>query len=632
MHAALACLLLLALGSSAHAEQATFDYLHVEANEGSSSGGHVAIRFGDDVYHFQHHPGGLLRLHREDAAAFLHHYARLENRAVHVRRVAIDAAARARLRRGFADRFLLEDAQHAQLVALRDDLRVLGELHDGHPPVVRIRGARFFAASPGCAPGSPVAEGTTGSVAREIEARHPGLLAERRAATAAALGDLAWPDDAQAADGALGRLAHPHRFVAATPSVVARATELLEASLALDVLCSGPPLRRDALREPEGELLRLGDGERRALRALAGELRERAVGLAASRRPDWGSTLLLVLARLAVVEESVASGRLVVLDAYAADAATLTAAEVRAQSAVLPALLREAGAQLADARRPLAAGNAPRELDYSALEAAVNRNLELGHAVLAAGPLRVEPGTLVASGDADVPLPRALVPADRDALRAARDVARERVVAYEDALRRRYGYDLLARNCVSELLREIAHALAPAPAGDDDDAPLACDGSRAALGGCVDPAERLRFIPFVSAAAVDQEYRVIAREDVPSYRAAALDALRDDEGAVLTRLREATVPGSTLYQVRDEDSVFVFFTDDLPALRPLLGATNLATALGATLAGVATLPADGGTLLGRGLRGALFSVPELGFVAIRKGTFAWAPRAGEDGQ
>jgi hypothetical protein len=40
---------------------------------------------------------------------------------------------------------------------------------------------------------------------------------------------------------------------------------------------------------------------------------------------------------------------------------------------------------------------------------------------------------------------------------------------------------------------------------------------------------------------------------------------------------------------------------------------------------------DDGTLLARGLRGALFSVPELGFVALRKGSFAWAPRAADDG-
>jgi len=33
--------------------EASFDYLYIESNEGGSSGGHTAIRFGSDVYHFQ---------------------------------------------------------------------------------------------------------------------------------------------------------------------------------------------------------------------------------------------------------------------------------------------------------------------------------------------------------------------------------------------------------------------------------------------------------------------------------------------------------------------------------------------------------------------------------------------------
>lgn len=630
--AAIACTVL-AIAGSAHADQPSFDYLHVEANEGSSSGGHVAIRFGDDVYHFQHHGGGLLRLHREQAAAFLHHYARLENRPVHVRRVALDADALERLRRGFADRFLLEDAQHAQLDALREDVRVLDELADGATPVLQVPGARFFAPDGTCASGGTAAMGATGDVARRIGERRPGLLAERRAETLSALRDLAWTPDDTPRSAPSAEL-DPHRLVAAQPSLAARTVELLAAAHALDVLCTGAPLRRDALRDGPGELLRLGDGERAALAALARDLRERAIALAASRRPDWGSALLLALARLAAVEESLARGRIVVLDAYRTDAPTLSPDEVRAQSAIVPALLRESGAQLADARRPLARGVAPRELEYSALEAAVNRYLELSHASLGDAPLRLEPGTLVVGGEAPVPLPWAALPADRDALRSARDVAQGRVAAYRDALRARYGYDLLTRNCVSELFREIARALEPMHVrahgdGAPDEAQLDCDGSTIALGGCVDPAERLRFIPFVSAAAVDREYRVVEREELPSYRGAALAQMRTDEGGLLVALREANVVSSTLYRARDEDSVFLFFTDEQPALRPLLGAANLATGVGATLAGIALLPADGGTLLARGLRGTLFSVPELGFVTIRKGTFAWAPRDGD---
>ena len=629
MRAAFACVLLL-VATQAAAQDATFDYLHVEANEGSSSGGHVAIRFGDETYHFLHHPGGLLRLHRDDSAAFVHQYTRLENRALHVRTVAVDADVRERLRRRFADRFLLEEAQHARLAALERDRDVLAALSDGAAADVIVRGARFFAddaAAPdvGQAPDAPTE--AIGAVTRAIVASDPRLLGARRADVDRELGALAGAyahssaaDDVPAAD--------PHRFAATPASFVERASELIEASLALDVLHGRATLRRGVLRDDGGELLLLGDAERAALRELEGELRQRAVALAASRRPDWGRTLLLTLARLGAVAESVARGRLVVLDAYPADAPALGPDEVRAQASAVPDLLRETGAELADMRRPLAGGSAPRELQYAALEAAVNRQLELARASAGHAPLRLARGALVASGDAPWPLSAALVAPDREALAPARDAAARRLDAYAAAMHARFGYDLLTRNCVSELLREIADALA-APAQDDDARNgdrVDCGGSSAALGGCVDPTSRLRFIPFVSADAVDDEYRVVARTDVPSFRQQELDRLSASDGRLTVLLRESTVPGSTLYTPRDEDSVFLFFTDDLPLARPLLGAANLATGLGAAAAGLVVAPADDGTLLARGLRGALFSVPELGFVSLRKGSFAWAPR------
>jgi hypothetical protein len=65
----------------------------------------------------------------------------------------------------------------------------------------------------------------------------------------------------------------------------------------------------------------------------------------------------------------------------------------------------------------------------------------------------------------------------------------------------------------------------------------------------------------------------------------------------------------------------VFFTDDTVALRPLLGAANLVAAAGASVAGLVTMPLDHGARLRAGLRGALFSLPELAFVNIRKGSF-----------
>jgi hypothetical protein len=49
---------------------------------------------------------------------------------------------------------------------------------------------------------------------------------------------------------------------------------------------------------------------------------------------------------------------------------------------------------------------------------------------------------------------------------------------------------------------------------------------------------------------------------------------------------------------------------------------NLGWGLGQGVAGLFTAPFDGGRRLQGGLHGALFSLPELVFVNVRKGTFA----------
>ncbi len=54
---------------------------------------------------------------------------------------------------------------------------------------------------------------------------------------------------------------------------------------------------------------------------------------------------------------------------------------------------------------------------------------------------------------------------------------------------------------------------------------------------------------------------------------------------------------------------------------PLYGAVNLVWAIGEAAAGAVTAPFDGGRRLVRGSSGALFSLPELAFFNVRKGSF-----------
>ena len=69
---ALAWLALLAPGADAADAGAPpgLAWIYVEANTGTSSGGHVALRVRDTVYHVQQAPGGLFRIEREEWPTF----------------------------------------------------------------------------------------------------------------------------------------------------------------------------------------------------------------------------------------------------------------------------------------------------------------------------------------------------------------------------------------------------------------------------------------------------------------------------------------------------------------------------------------------------------------------------------
>src|SRR5262249_36010339 len=151
------------------------------------------------------------------------------------------------------------------------------------------------------------------------------------------------------------------------------------------------------------------------------------------------------------------------------------------------------------------------------------------------------------------------------------------------------------------------------------------------LGGYVDPGGPLNFIPATSAVSVRSRYAVSDVEEVPSYRKTRLAGMYARENPVWVYLRESNTLTSTLYRREPDAPVFAFLTDGTIAARPVLGALTLVAGIGVAAAGLATLPLDRGDLLKAGLRGALFSVPELAFFNIRKGSFPdLTPRGPEE--
>jgi len=577
------------------------DYVYIEANEGGSSGGHTAIRFGDETYHFQHERPGVLRLRRDDWQHFRYAYGVLENRTMHVSHVAVSDDVYARLRQGFNERYLGERRVFAHRDGLRDD-RLLLELllarRRGEPGgAVRLRGAGFFFPDDGS--GASVAA----LALRQRVQQTYGAEAIR-----------------QRSDDIGAELAHLAPAAFASPTVdlptggypvftypfSSRYRDLVTALIALRALDRARPLRPGAYRSPSGSAFDLDATERHQLAGYADRLTDDLTRLFRSDRPDWGFAFLVGMARLQALRTSDETGRWVLLDAFPPESEVIRVSYVRQHRGAVIALRTEAAEEFAGARARLRATEDLNEAGFAEVEATANRLLELDAALAGDHDLRVSSGALVPSRDA--PWSELVIPdVTQDELARALAQTRAAEKVFVEGLRERYGYDLIGRNCVSEIFRTV-------------------DAAGAEPGGRVDTRWSLDFIPFVAADAVNATWNVVQRTTLPSYRRSRLDDMCRHESPLRVRLRESNVITSTIHHRNVDDSFFLLFTDDLVPLRPLFGAVNVASGLGVAAVGIPLLPFDRGETLMSGVRGALFSVPELAFVNLRKGSFDYVPR------
>lgn len=609
--------LLSCLWGAAPARADFFDYLYVDANAGGASGGHVAVRFGDDVYHFRNAEDSSLRMVREHFDFFRYTYTVFQNRTIHLSRIEVDPETWERLESRFNTRHMIEQEHFDALAWQRSDVRLLERMAQRHArgepeaPVglegegadaaPALRGARFFGAA-----GEREEAPTLATLRGRVIARHgDDFLAERLARVDAELARLEYDGSETRPEEPLSKARLPSPRYAFSR----RFADLATARLAFEVLGRAAPLRPEMRRVVEGSEGSLDAGERAALAAWGKRLEGDLVELVASRRPDLGYPLLLGMARLLVVADSLRSGQLAVLDAFPSEAATLPAAELGARDLFLKEIGVYARDELAFAKQRVLASGELRERDYNELEGAANRYLEVRGALEFQRPVRVYRERLVPQGELGAPA-RLLRPGDPDAVTTALDTARRRERESVRTLRDLYGYGLVTNNCVSELFATINGAFEPTEVAER-------------LGARVDPGISLRLIPFVSFGAVVREYRISGVGEIPSYRRARLAEMYAHENPALVYLREANTLSSSVYRQNPEDPLFLFFTDDAVLPRPVFGALNLLAGVGEALVGLVSWPLDGGRAIRSGAKGVLYSLPELAFFNIRKGTLEY---------
>lgn len=635
---ALLVVALLLCQGAAHAAPgaSTLEYLYVEANEGDSSGGHAALRFGRETFHFQYERPGIFRIQRLDSTTFNHIYARLGNRPIHGSSIAVSEETYNLLREALQELLLIQDAQ----MAIRQDLRrnrafleLLEQRHVGlQPPAppLPLRGVGYFLpdSADDTGPGTHIPPAPALLELREWLQATQGkdVIRERSDRLERQIRELA-PESGTTPLTPLSR----ENLSPSVPTIAARYNDLLLALFALKILQAAPPLRPGTFWTPDSDEFRLDEREWGALERLARRQRDQLRRLAGSPRPDWGFPFVVGMARLCALDASLRSGRLTFLNIFPVELHgsgqnTPPRHGVRLPADQVAALTAERRRLFRLRRAEFFASETPREADYALLERTGNLLLEAEQALATGRAPRRPPEASFPSREAlrsDTPLPEL----DGTTLAREREAAQAAEQEYTALLLRLYPYNLVLRNCVTELFATINRALerSVSPFSSPTGTPRASarEESEKRLGGFIDPAQGLVFVPFLSAAVVNSRYRVVSRTEHLSHRRLLLTEMKKRESPLLVFLRESNTLTSTIYRPAPGDSLFLFFTDDVLLPRPLFGAFNLLAGAGESLLGLATLPFQGPARLLAGTRGMLFSLPELFFVNIRKGTMEY---------
>ncbi len=581
------CLYSLSLASLVLAEEGadrqkdvTIDFLYINANAGEAAGGHTALRLGESVFHYQFFDDSIFLLVREPWDSFRFLYNDLHNRSIAIASLPLKHSIATRIRNHFTELLVSQQQFFENVEKLQKETRVAQKLAAGDSEI-SVNCLGFFSTT-----------------------LLSDLLANVRDRIATELGPVFLQNQLEETGTALRRAA---RSIEQGERTGQRLQELVDWQEAIRVLVQGSDLADHSLISLMDEK-DLSGSETAYLENFAGYLIISIVDLLQSDRPDRGETLLLQTARYLAVRHSLMTGRLLSLNPFNEHLQTIQLTNEEITGNRLKNIQKNLQKQSADRRDLFFHEVQHPEIAFALLETSRARAWELSQVNEIRRTVRLLSKVTLPSRPGIVSLK--LFKEEGGNVQATA----KRLAGELEELRKRslklYGYNLFSGNCATELIRSLNSSFPDKESGKE------------ALGGWLEPDSGLAFIPFLF---YDQSIAAFSIEDeqlLPARRLRLLDASYERENNLLVWLRESNTLSCTLYRPNKRDSPFLFFTDDSLLLRPVQGVLNVTYGLLHGVGGMVSLPFDGGEQFGRAARGVFYSLPELFFGNIRKGSYS----------
>ena len=614
-------ILVLCSGSIGVCSQQSLDFIYIDSSVDDAAGGHTALRFGQTVFHYQYYTDGYFTLVKDDWDKFRYQYNDLQNRTLAIASLRLSSEVYQKIKTRFLTRYLLQQKRFAYLAKVKTEEEFFRDLAAGRG-AVSIKGLGFFS----------------------VDRKDDALARVLREYIVQRFGTSYLDDQLRKIETRLNNARQnlqpelienielsPYLPALSFPVKSQEYFELSALHEAISVLLYCRPVLSRMLYQAPSDIGRLGQTDLVRLQQYRERICLSIMNLLESSRPGRGTAILVQAARFQALTLSINIGEMVTLDPFSENAElvrveNLISVPVPMQngttgSPTVPVVKekrenisrRTYFEQIRYVRLRNAQGasgyffSAREDVDiaYNQLEAHLGRLWEIDHIGKSKSKMRIEAGPLLPGRSRQIQNSISIEP---QALSHFVEITRINISLLEKEFLRVYGYNLFDKNCVTELF-EAVYSTFPT-----------IDQAEQELGGYLQPGEYFSFVPFRAFQLIQQYFPITAIEILPSFRKRTLDKLYEQRGPVAL-LTESNTLTSEIYSSWEEDSTFLFFTDDTLVWRPVFGALNLLYATSGSLGGIFSFPVDGGSLLRRSLRGMIFSLPELAFFNIRKGTF-----------
>ena len=617
-------LLLLFLSSIGHGlnlSQQTLDFIYIDSSVDESAGGHTAIRFDQTVFHYQYYPAGFFLLIKEDWPKFRYHYNDLQNRTLSVVSLPVSTETYQKIKMQFLTRYIIQEKRFSRLNQLKIESIFFQNLLSSNS-TIPIKGLGFFTHKQ---KEDPTAILLRSSIERRFGTSYIKELQHELNDKLEKMIEHLQPIPLENVKLNL------YTYSTFPTSNTGKYFELRELQEALCVLAEARSVSENVLVYSSGKIARLTDSEIKKLQQYRENIKDSILRILTSPRPDKGVALLVQAARYQSLSKSINSGHLITLDPFSEDAqlqkmdsylssylpvphlTTDNANDTTTNSKIEPLRTRNYYNQLKiellrdaqNAKHYFFTAQKSEDILFNQLEGSLGRLWEINNAEKNRYTIKIEEGILL-PGKVEWTTETLSPNIEASLQNIAISDANESL--FKKQLHEVYAYNLFKTNCVTEIFETIYSCFSTP------------EQSKMELGGYMKPGENLSFIPFSAFHSIQQNFTSFSIEILPSYRKRQLDEIYKQRGT-WALLKESNTLTSTVYFPWEGDSSFLFFTDNVVLTRPLLGVGNVLFATVNTLAGIVWLPIDKGTWLRRSMRGVVFSLPELAFFNIRKGTF-----------